>query len=113
MMSPTDVMTYLSQFSGHQGGTLGATASNEGKYFKTVFQYLSILLNSLIFKLLPFFTFHAEYYIKLKIRHYSALYAIRTVLCIASDGGVTQMHFFQNGTNKYTATTAKLYEHIA
>jgi len=69
MMSPTDVMTYLSQFSGHQGGTLGTTASNEGRYFKTVFQYIRILLNSFIFKLLPFLTFHAEYYIKLTIRH--------------------------------------------
>jgi hypothetical protein len=47
----------------------GATDSTEGKHFKSVFQYLSILSNSIIFKLLPFSSFHAECYIKLTIRH--------------------------------------------
>jgi len=40
----------------------GATDSTEGKHFKGEFQYLSILLKSIIFKLLPFSIFHAEYY---------------------------------------------------
>jgi len=48
---------------------LGAKDSTESKHFKCVFQYLSILSNSIIFKLLPFSSFHAECYIKLTIRH--------------------------------------------
>jgi len=99
MISPTNGMPYLNRFSRHQGRILGATDSTEGKYYKTLFQYLNILLNSFIFKLLPFSTFNAEYYIKLTICHYSAVYAICTVLCIESDGSVAQMHAVQNGTN--------------
>jgi len=113
MISPTNGMPYLSRFSRHQGRILGATDSTESKYYKTLFQYLNILLNSFIFKLLPFSTFNVEYYIKLTIRRYSAVYAICTVLCIASDGNVAQMYAVQNGTNKYTTTMAKLYRHIS
>jgi hypothetical protein len=39
---------------------LEAADSTKSKHFKSVFQYLSILSNSIIFKLLPFSSFHAE-----------------------------------------------------
>jgi len=42
----------------------------------------------------------------------SAVYAIRTVLCTAADGDVSQMPSVCNGTNKYSTVVPKWYGHI-